>query len=121
MICLFALAGPLIAKSEPAYEQAYVEKHQGLEGVAVPTEVVRPLLRAAPENLKIDVLVTVDSKGKVTSAKVLRSTDSRHNTTVVRAAKRWKFLPAQIEGESVPSKVRIPFVAQELNSSLAMR
>ncbi len=121
MVCLFAIASSLNLRSETSYEQAYVEKNQGLQGGAVPSEVVRPKLRAVSEDLKIDVLVTVDSKGRVARVEVLRSTNARHNTAVARAAKQWKFLPARKNGEAVPSKVRIPFVAKEPEATLAMR
>ncbi len=121
MVCLLAIAGSLNLYSETGYEQTYVRKHQDLRGVAVPTEVVRPKLRAAPEDLKIDVLLSVDSKGKVIRAKVLRSTDVRHNTEVVRVVKRWRFTPAQIDGEAVSSKVRIPFVGKEITDEVALK
>ena len=121
MVCLFALIGSSNAYSETGYEQTYVEKQQSLEGVPVPTKVTKPWLPGASEGLQIDVLLTVDSEGKVAKAEVLESSDSRHNAAVVNAAKRWKFQPRIKNGEAVRSRVKVPFALKAKTEGLAMK
>ena len=121
MVCLLALIGSLNAYSGTDYEQAYVEKHQALEGVAVPTKAKTPRVPGADESLKIDVLLTVDSEGKVVKAEVLESSDSRHNAAVLRAAKRWTFRPVMKDGYAVRSYVKVPFVLKAEAEALAMK
>jgi len=120
-LCLLFVIGSLKSYSKDNYEAAYVKMNQDRAGAAAPTEVVKPRLWQAPEDLKVNVLLTVDSTGKVTKAKVLKSTDSRYNTEIKNAAKRWKVRPMTKVGEPVDRKVLVPFVAVSEDESLAMR
>jgi len=120
-LCLLILIGSLKAYSKNDYEQMYVNEHQDLNGVPVPTQVVRPRIQDAPRDLQVNVLLSVDSKGRVVRAKVVDSSDSRYNTEITDAAKRWKFRPMAKDGEPVKSKVLVPFVAVTTNNTLAMK
>ena len=120
-LCLLITIGSLKAYSKNDYEQMYVNKHQDLNGVPVPTEVVRPRILEVPQDLKINVLLSIDSKGRVTRARVVDSTDSRYNAEIKNAAKRWKFRPMTKDGEPVKSKALVPFVAVTEDESLAMK
>lgn len=121
MVCLLGMASALNASSEPPYEQAYIDENRELPGAFAPTKVVKPKLRSVPENLKVDVLLSVDAKGKVVDAEILRSTDARHDAAIVTAAKRWKFRPVIKEGKPAPSQALVPFVARGVAETLAMK
>ncbi len=55
------------------------------------------------------VEVTIDEKGKVTEATVIKSSDEGFNQTTVDTVKSmWRWTPAKKEGKEVACTVRIP-------------
>lgn len=68
-----------------------------------------------PEALKreggtgvVAVTIVIDEKGAVTSAAVAKSSNSGFNDAALEAVKKWKFKPAQKDGEKVKVRVTIP-------------
>ena len=51
---------------------------------------------------------TVDTKGAVQDAEVVKSTHEILNEPALAALKKWRFKPAQKDGQSVPMHVVIP-------------
>jgi len=72
-----------------------------------------PIKSAAPTNDGIAgmvaVLVTIDEKGQVLEAEIKKSTDERLNNRSISAVKKWRFKPAEVNGEKVKTQVVIPF------------
>ena len=115
------VSGAAAFAGELDYEEAYIQEHKHLLDTPVPVETFRPILRNVPEDLRIDVLVTVDELGRVIDARIEDSNATRFNREVLSAVKRWRFRPAIREGEVVRSTVRIPFVNEDEAATVIAR
>ncbi len=78
----------------------------------VPVRTVRP---DYPEAMRRDgtagvvtVSCTIDEKGNVTDAKVIKTTNNAFSAPALEALARWKFKPAKKAGNPVPLKVAFP-------------
>lgn len=76
----------------------------------VPTKTPPP---AYPSSLKgvngmVAVVVIIDEKGSVIDATVTKSSDPAFEDPSIDAIKRWKFKPAEKDGQAVKAKVTIP-------------
>jgi outer membrane biosynthesis protein TonB len=49
----------------------------------------------------------MDREGKLQRVSILQTPDNRFNTPILAALTRWKFQPAQLNGQPVPLKVLI--------------
>jgi len=71
-----------------------------------------PAYPASLRSRKIDGVVTVlfvvDSNGRVTNAKVEKSSDPAFDKPALDAVRKWKFDPAMKEGRKVSAKMRAP-------------
>ena len=71
-----------------------------------------PTYPASLRSRKIDGVVTVlfvvDSNGRVTNAKVEKSSDPAFDKPALDAVRKWKFDPAMKEGRKVSAKMRAP-------------
>lgn len=97
-LVFFALAAfaPLRADFEPpvpvrtsAPVFPYELRHDGISGVVL-------------------VNCLIDAQGNVTDMKVVKSTHDAFVEPAIAALKKWKFKPAQRDGNSVPVRVSIP-------------
>lgn len=76
----------------------------------VPTKTPPPTY---PTSLKgvngmVAVVVIIDEKGSVIDASVTKSSDPAFEDPSLDAIKRWKFKPAEKDGQAVKAKVTIP-------------
>ena len=59
---------------------------------------------------EVNLLITVDPDGHVKDPVVLKATDGRFGKAAADAVLKWRFKPAQLNGNKVPCRVRIPVV-----------
>jgi len=76
----------------------------------VPTKTPPPNY---PSSLKgvngmVAVVVIIDESGSVIEATVTKSSDPAFESPSIDAIKRWKFKPAEKDGQAVKAKVTIP-------------
>ncbi|MGA8029051.1 MAG: energy transducer TonB [Bryobacteraceae bacterium] len=111
---------PVISEKSSASSAARSQMGGPLEKRAKPLKRFVPNIKLlSPADLKgvrqVEVDVTIDEAGHVTGA---RLGDAANNVTtalgdsVTRAAKRWIFAPAMIQGKPVPSEHKILFQFQ---------
>jgi TonB family protein len=67
------------------------------------------LMRRVDGTAEVTVLFTVNSKGTVTKASVLKSNNPEFNAAALDAIKKWTFAPATKNGNAVDIKVRQTF------------
>ena len=79
-----------------------------------PRPVYQPSPRYPPELQRkgvqgsVTVAFIVDSDGRVTRAKVQKSSHPGFNRAALKAVKRWKFEPGKREGKAVQFRMRVP-------------
>ena len=66
-------------------------------------------MRRVDGTSEVTVSFTVNSKGAVTKASVLKSDNPEFNTAALDAIKKWTFAPAMKDGKVVETKVRQTF------------
>ncbi len=59
-------------------------------------------------NGMVAVVVIIDEKGSVVDATVTKASDPAFEEPSIDAIKRWKFKPAEKDGQAVKAKVTIP-------------
>lgn len=78
----------------------------------VPVRTVSPAypeeLRRAGINGIVTVSCTIDEKGNVVDAKVVKATNPAFSSPALEALSHWKFKPAKKAGMAVPIKVSFP-------------
>src|SRR5262249_5214345 len=57
---------------------------------------------AAPQTLRTIVQVTIDEKGNVTTVALQRSVKLSFDEALLKAARKWKYKPALLNGTPVP-------------------
>jgi TonB family protein len=67
-------------------------------------------LEQAPAELDVDL--DVDEQGRVSNATVVpgQRADAVIIATTLSAARRWRYVPAELNGRKVPTKVTVHFV-----------
>jgi len=76
----------------------------------VSPDVSKSALRTIQGKVKVRVKVTVDSSGKVVTAKFDSRGPSKYFADrSLQAAQRWTFRPPQVDGQGVPSEWMLPF------------
>ena len=101
---LFRLAA-IAATSE---EQSYLETCRKEPGVPVPVAVVSPTVGAEFHGGFVELEFVVDANGKPAGFSIKSATDDVLAKVVVDAVKQWRFLPAEIDGKAVATKVALP-------------
>jgi TonB family protein len=61
----------------------------------------------AEQHGTVVMLVGIDAKGHVEAVRVLRSDEHVFETSAVKTVKKWKFRPAEKDGQSVPVQVTV--------------
>lgn len=76
----------------------------------VPTKTPPPTYPASLKGVNgmVAVVVVIDEKGSVIEATVTKSSDPAFEDPSLDAIKRWKFKPAEKDGQAVKAKVTIP-------------
>jgi protein TonB len=100
---------PLVAVSAPTPEQAYVASCRKDHGVPVPVSVVSPTMVGSEfHGTSVQLEFVVDVQGRPTGFKVVSSPDAALAESVMDAVKQWRFLPAEVDGKPVATKVALP-------------
>ncbi len=96
--------------------QAGVASAQATPSAVTPPVVVRHVDPIYPANElasskhgDVNVLMTIDTEGHVSSAEVAASTDPDLDASALEAARQWQFTPAMRDGVAIPSRIRVPF------------
>ena len=97
---------------EPFKRAGYTPDTPGLIGPRV-TRQLEPRYTSEAMRQKItgtvELEVTVDSNGRVSDVRVVKSLDALYglDESAIEAARKWQFTPARLNGKPVPSTVRI--------------
>lgn len=98
---------PLFAQSTPD-EQAYLESCRKDPGVPVPVTVVAPSVGPEYNGGIVELEFLVNEAGKPAEFSIKSATDDVLAKVVVKAVKQWRFLPAEVDGKPVATKVALP-------------
>ncbi len=89
-------------------EQAYLETCRKEPGVPVPVSVVSPAVGSEYNGASVELEFVVDAAGKPAAFSIKSATDDVLATAVLKAVKQWRFLPAEVDGKPVATKVALP-------------
>ena len=106
-----AAAAPVMPAPE---RHATMKSRQGATKGSVAQQVMPDLSPKASSTItgtvKVGIDVDVDASGKVTDASITSQGPSKYFANqALKAAKGWKFVPAQLSGQGVPSEWRLEF------------
>ncbi|WP_414660910.1 energy transducer TonB [Horticoccus sp. 23ND18S-11] len=99
---------PIVAASASTPEATYLETCRKDPGVPVPVSVVSPTVGPEFNGGAVFLEFVVDAAGKPAEFSIKSTTDELLATAVVKAVKQWRFLPAEIDGKAVATKVALP-------------
>lgn len=108
---------PVLAASASTLEQAYLESCRKDPGVPVPVTVVSPTVGSEFTGGSVQLEFLVDAEGKPVDFSIKFASDDVLATAVVKAVKQWRFLPAEIDGKPVATKVALPVKVVDLEGS----
>ena len=97
-----------VAVSASTLEQTYLESCRKDPGVPVPVAVVSPTVGPEFNGCSVQLEFVVDAEGKPAEFRIKSASDEMLATAVVQAVKQWRFLPAEINGKPVATKVGLP-------------
>ncbi len=97
-----------VAASASTPEQAYLETCNKDPGVPVPITVVSPTVGPEFNGGSVLLEFVVDAAGNPAQFSIKSATDDVLATAVVKAVKQWRFLPAEVDGKPVATKVALP-------------
>lgn len=106
LLSVSALSSVAALASTP--EQAYLETCRKDPGVPVPVTVVSPAVGSEYNGASVQLEFVVDAEGKPAEFSIKFATDDVLAKAVVKAVKQWRFLPAEIDGKAVATKVTLP-------------
>ena len=98
----------MVASAATPDEQAYLESCRKDPGVPVPVAVVSPTVGAEFHGGLVQLEFVVDANGKPAGFSIKSATDDVLAKVVVDAVKQWRFLPAEVDGKPVATKVALP-------------
>ena|SRR6185295_2146801 len=108
VVLLSVGALPIVAALASTPEQAYVESCIKNPGVPVPVRVVSPIVGPEFNGGSVKLEFVVDANGRPAEFSVKSATDDALATVVVEAVKKWRFLPAEVGGKPVATRVALP-------------
>ena len=94
--------------SAKTFEETYLETCQKGPGIPVPVAVVKPSVSSEFAGSTVEIEFVVDTTGKPADVVVKSTPDKMLGAEVVDAIKQWRFLPAQLNGAPVKTKVVLP-------------
>ena len=106
LLSLGALAGAAAYATDS--EQAYLDSCRKEPGVPVPVTVVSPTVGSEYNGASVQLEFLVDADGKPAAFSIKSATDDVLATAVVKAVKQWRFLPAEVDGKPIATKVALP-------------
>ncbi len=106
LLSLGALAGAAAYATDS--EQAYLDSCRKEPGVPVPVTVVSPTVGPEYNGASVQLEFLVDADGKPAAFSIKSATDDVLATAVVKAVKQWRFLPAEVDGKPIATKVALP-------------
>lgn len=89
-------------------EQSYLDNCRKEPGVPVPVNVVSPTVGSQFNGGSVQLEFVVDADGKPAEFSIKFASDDVLAKEVVKAVKQWRFLPAEIDGKPVATKVTLP-------------
>jgi TonB family protein len=99
----------IIAAQAMAPEEAYVAQYRDTPlKTPVPMTVVSPAVGSQYIGATVRLEFVVDALGKTVESSITSTPDDVLATAVVKAVKQWRFLPAEIDGKTVATKVALP-------------
>jgi protein TonB len=103
---LLVLLGLGVGVSHADHEDAITK----FDKPPVPTKTPPPTYPGALKGVNgmVALAVIIDEKGSVIDATVTKSSDPAFEDPSIAAVKRWKFKPAEKDGQAVKAKVTIP-------------
>lgn len=99
---------PMIVASPATPEEAYLESCRKDPGVPVPVTVVSPSVGSEYNGASVHLEFVVDAAGKPADFSIKSATDDVLATAVLKAVKQWRFLPAELNGKPVATRVALP-------------
>ncbi len=96
------------AASAKTLEQSYIDSCRKGPGIPVPIAVVKPDVDGFDVGQAVQVEFVVDTTGHTSDFSIKSTTDRDLAAAVVDAVKQWVFLPAQVNGTAVATKVVLP-------------
>jgi TonB family protein len=94
-------------------DQTFSQYQRGTKGMKPPkaTHAPDPKFPDLPADAEphgtVVMLVGVSAKGRVEAVRVLRSDEHAFETSAVNTVKKWKFRPAEKNGQAVPVQVTV--------------
>jgi len=98
----------VVTASAGTPEQAYLESCRKDPGIPVPVTVVSPTVGAEFNGGSVQLEFLVDANGKPADFSIKSTTDDMLASVVISAVKKWRFLPAEVDGKPVATKVTLP-------------
>ncbi len=89
-------------------EESYLESCNKAPGVPVPVSVVSPAVGSEYNGALVQLEFVVDAEGKPAAFSIKSTPDDVLAKVVVEAVKQWRFLPAEVDGKRVATKVALP-------------
>lgn len=99
---------PMVVASPATSEEAYLESCRKDPGVPVPVTVVSPSVGPEYNGASVKLEFVVDAAGKPSEFSITSASDEVLATAVVKAVKQWRFLPAEVNGKPVATRVALP-------------
>ena len=99
---------PMLVAHPSNLEQEYLESCRKDPGVPVPIHVVSPTVGAEHNGSSVQLEFVVDVQGRPSEFSIKSNSDDVLATKVVEAVKQWRFLPAQLDGVPIATKVALP-------------
>lgn len=109
LVILFSLGAlvPFAALAKTP-EEAYLDTCRKGPGVPVPVAVVTPSVPSGYAGSTVEVEFVVNTAGKPVELSVKSLQDNLLTDAVLDAVKQWRFLPVQLNGVPVATKVALP-------------
>lgn len=98
----------IVGASASTPEESYLESCNKAPGVPVPVSVVSPTVGSEYNGASVQLEFVVDADGKPASFSIKSTPDDVLAKVVVEAVKQWRFLPAEVDGKRVATKVALP-------------
>jgi TonB family protein len=98
----------IVAAKASTPEQQYLDSCRKDPGVPVPITVVSPTVGSEYNGASVQLEFVVDAEGKPVEFSIKSAQDDVLARAVVSAVKQWRFLPAEVNGKRVATKVALP-------------
>ena len=109
VVLLVVGAFQAIAAQAMTPEEAYIAQYRDTPlKMPVPLTVVSPAVGSQYNGATVRLEFVVDALGKPVEFSITSTPDDVLATAVVKAVKQWRFMPAEIDGKPVATKVALP-------------